>query len=188
MELSNLLEKQVFCVLDTETTGLSPRSGDRIVEIAVYKIDLSNGYRLSDKYVKLINPERYIPLSVSKIHGIYDYHVEKAPKFFEICESFLEFIGNNILVIQNAPFDLSFLNNELRLCSHLSLDNEIIDTISMSWKVFRGHTRHNLDSICQRLNINTAVQRHRAEGDVIITAEAFIKMREMLIKKTEHSD
>ncbi|HPO28114.1 MAG TPA: 3'-5' exonuclease, partial [Petrotogaceae bacterium] len=108
--------------------------------------------------------------------------------FFEICESFLEFIGNNILVIQNAPFDLSFLNNELRLCSHLSLDNEIIDTISMSWKVFRGHTRHNLDSICQRLNINTAVQRHRAEGDVIITAEAFVKMREMLIKKTEHSD
>jgi len=98
MELSNLLEKQVFCVLDTETTGLSPRSGDRIVEIAVYKIDLSNGYRLSDKYVKLINPERYIPLSVSKIHGIYDYHVEKAPKFFEICESFLEFIGKPVTV------------------------------------------------------------------------------------------
>jgi DNA polymerase III epsilon subunit len=188
MELSKLLEKQVFCVLDTETTGLSPRNGDRIVEIAIYKIDLSNDYKLFDKYVKLINPERYIPLSVSKIHGIYDYHVEKAPKFYEICESFLEFIGSDILVIQNAPFDLSFLNNELRLCSHLSLENEIIDTISMSWKVFKGHTKHNLDTICQRLNINTEVQRHRAEGDVIITAEAFIKMRDILITKMKHSD
>jgi DNA polymerase III epsilon subunit family exonuclease len=113
--------------------------------------------------------------------GISDFHVSGAPRFFEIADDFLNFIYNKVLVIQNVGFDMKFLNNELRLCGYNSLNNNTIDTVLLSRKIFRTERRHNLDSIADRLNIRKNVNRHSAEGDVIITTEAFVKMRNIIL-------
>ena len=181
--LNILRNNDTYCILDTETTGLSPERGDRLVEIAVYKIKLSkdnNTFSVIDKFVSLLNPERTIPFYASKIHGIRDKHVKDSPTFYEIMHDFLTFIEDHILVIQNAKFDLNFLNAELP--NGYKINNKVIDTIKMSHIMFKKERRHNLDIICQRLNINTEVSRHRAEGDVILTSQAFVKMRKYIIE------
>jgi DNA polymerase III epsilon subunit len=173
-----------FCVLDTETTGLSPKTGDKLVEIAIYKIKINEmNYTIEDKFITLLNPERMIPYYVSKIHGIYDHMVEKSPNFHEISEKMTNFLSNIPLVIQNAPFDLSFLNNELNLCRRNEITNPIIDTIYISRQYYGNGVKHNLDAICKRLNIIKKVSRHRAEGDVILTTEAFFRLRKLLLIK-----
>jgi DNA polymerase III epsilon subunit len=178
----DLLENNEFCVLDTETTGLNPQNGDRIIEIAVYNIITEkDDYFVKDKFVSYINPERAIPYFITKMTGISDFHVSGAPRFFEIADDFLNFIYNKVLVIQNVGFDMKFLNNELRLCGYNSLNNNTIDTVLLSRKIFRTERRHNLDSIADRLNIRKNVNRHSAEGDVIITTEAFVKMRNIIL-------
>ncbi|BBE32054.1 hypothetical protein OSSY52_21950 [Tepiditoga spiralis] len=178
-----LKDNNTYCVLDTETTGLSPQNGDKLVEIAVYKIKILEdniNFIIKDKFITLLNPERNIPFYASKIHGIRDKHVENSPKFFEIQEEFLNFINNCVLVIQNARFDLKFLNFEIS--NEQYIKNQILDTMKMSHRVFKGERKHNLDIICKRLNINTNVSRHRAEGDVILTSQAFVKMRKYIIE------
>ncbi|MDN5343158.1 MULTISPECIES: 3'-5' exonuclease [Oceanotoga] len=180
----DLLKNKEFFILDTETTGLSPKNGDKLVEIAIYKINITDDdkdYIIKDRFITLLNPEIPIPYYVSKIHGIFDLHVRNSPKFYEISDDLLNFIGTGILVIQNAKFDIAFLNRELELCRKDELFNPVIDTIKMSHKVFKGETRHNLDIICHRLNISTNVSRHRAEGDVILTTQAFFKMRQRIL-------
>ncbi|WP_240739643.1 3'-5' exonuclease [Marinitoga lauensis] len=139
-----------------------------------------SNYYVKNKFVTYINPERHIPSFITRITGISDFHVAGAPKFFEIAEDFLKFIKNKILVIQNVGFDMKFLNNELRLAGYRELNNKTIDTIMMSKSVFKGERKHNLDAIASRLNILKKVNRHSAEGDVIITTEAFVKMRNIL--------
>lgn len=182
--INSLICKNIFCVLDTETTGLSPKKGDKLVEIAVHKIIVDNNkYNIIDKFIKRLNPERIIPYYVSKIHGIYTHMVENEKRFFEIAEDFLKFIGKDILIIQNASFDLSFLNNELNLCRKNELYNDVIDTVYLSKMIFKNYTKHNLDEICKRLDINIKVKRHSAEGDVCLTTEAFYKMRRILIQR-----
>jgi DNA polymerase III epsilon subunit len=177
-----LLKNNEFCILDTETTGLNPQNGDRIIEIAVYNIITEkDDYFVKDKFVTYINPERSIPYFITKMTGISDYHVIGAPRFFEIADDFLNFIYNKILVIQNVGFDMKFLNNELRLCGHNPLNNNTIDTVLLSRKLFRKERKHNLDAIAERLNIRKNVNRHSAEGDVIITTEAFVKMRNIIL-------
>lgn len=177
-----LLKNNEFCILDTETTGLNPCTGDRIIEIAIYNIitEKSN-YHVKDKFVTYIYPERSIPYFITKITGIGDYHVVGAPRFFEIADNLLKFIENKILVIQNVGFDMKFLNRELELAGYMELTNETIDTIMMSRRIFKNERKHNLDAIASRLNIVKHVNRHSAEGDVIITTEAFVKMRNILI-------
>lgn len=178
----NNLNASVFCVLDTETTGLSPENGDRIVEISVYKIKINgNSFEITDKFYHKINPERNIPFYVSRIHGIYNKDVTGCPFFSEITDDFIKFISDEILVIQNAGFDLSFINNELKLSNRCGINNSVIDTIYLSKLIYRNERRHNLDIICERLNIKKDIQRHSAEGDVIITTEAFVKMRNIIL-------
>ncbi|KAF2955830.1 3'-5' exonuclease [Marinitoga sp. 38H-ov] len=177
-----LLKNNEFCVLDTETTGLNPQNGDRIIEIAIYDIITEkNDYYVKGKFVTYVNPEREIPYFITKMTGITDFHVLGAPRFFEIADNLLKFLNNKILVIQNVGFDMKFLNNELRLCGYDSLKNKTVDTVLLSRKIFRTERRHNLDSIAERLNIRKKVNRHSAEGDVIITTEAFVKMRNIII-------
>lgn len=177
-----LLKNNEFCILDTETTGLNPQNGDRIIEIAVYNIITEkDDYFVKDKFVTYINPERSIPYFITKMTGISDYHVIGAPRFFEIADDFLNFIHNKIVVIQNVGFDMKFLNNELRLCGYSPLNNNTIDTVLLSRRLFKTERKHNLDVIAERLNIRKKVNRHSAEGDVIITTEAFVKMRNMIL-------
>ncbi|OQY10614.1 MAG: hypothetical protein B6I29_00930 [Marinitoga sp. 4572_148] len=180
--LKLLKDNNEFCVLDTETTGLNPNNGDRIIEIAVYNIITEESdYFVKNKFVSYVNPERAIPYFITKMTGISDYHVAGAPRFFEIADNFLEFVKNKILVIQNVGFDMKFLNRELELAGYNSLNNKTIDTIMMSRKIFKEERKHNLDAIASRLNITKHVNRHSAEGDVIITTEAFVRMRNILI-------
>ncbi|GAB6190059.1 hypothetical protein JCM30566_18020 [Marinitoga arctica] len=177
-----LLKNNEFCVLDTETTGLNPENGDRIIEIAIYNIITEeSNYFVKDKFITYIYPERSIPYFITKMTGISNYHVAEAPKFFEIANDFLKFIENKILVIQNVGFDMKFLNSELELCGYQILNNKTIDTILMSRKIFKYERRHNLDSIVSRLDISKKVSRHSAEGDVILTTEAFVKMRNIIL-------
>ncbi|WGS65488.1 3'-5' exonuclease [Marinitoga aeolica] len=180
--LNLLKNNNEFCILDTETTGLNPQNGDRIIEIAVYNIITEeSNYFVKDKFVTYINPERSIPYFITKMTGISDFHVIGAPRFFEIADNFLNFIYNKILVIQNVGFDMKFLNRELELVGYNNLSNKTIDTIMMSRKIFKKERKHNLDAIASRLNISKQVSRHSAEGDVIITTEAFVKMRNIIL-------
>ncbi len=167
-----------FVVLDTETTGLSPERGARLTEIAGIVIE-DGKIRHDSSFSTLIDPECGIPYHITKITGITDEMVFGKPKFHEVLPEFLNFIGDRILVIQNAGFDLRFLDYFCNCCNLDIIRNYYIDTIHMSRKLFKG--KHNLDAIMERLNITIPRNsRHRALGDVIATAEAFIKMSDMI--------
>lgn len=174
------LDENIYCILDTETTGLSTKNGDKIIEISIMKIDLNNMNNV-EKFDYLLDPEMDIPYYASKVNGIYNKDVIGCKTFSEISKDMLDFIGDSVLVIQNAKFDIKFLNNELSLCGLDEIENRVIDTIAMSKKLFPDCKKHNLDIICDRLGIDTNVERHRAIGDVMLTAEAFILMRKMLL-------
>lgn len=165
-----------YVVLDTETTGLSPSKGARLIEIAAVVV---RDFQIieEEKFDELINPERTIPLFITKLTGINNFMVKGKPTFEKILPFFYSFVSDRILIIQNAPFDLSFLDHYGEKAGIGKLNNSFIDTISMSRTLFRG--RHNLDIMLARLNIFPE-DRHRAMGDVNATARAFIKMAEML--------
>ena len=167
-----------FIVLDTETTGLSPDRGARLTEIAAVMVR-DGEIDHETKFSTLLDPECNIPYHITKITGITNKMVFGKPKIHEVLPEFLEFIGDNILVIQNASFDLRFLDYYCSSCNLGSIGNYYIDTIHLSKKLFKG--KHNLDAIIDRLGIEIPEKsRHRAMGDVLATAEAFIIMVDLL--------
>ena len=166
-----------FVVIDTETTGLSPHKGARLIEIAGVVIDETWTIREDKSFHSIINPKIPIPVFTTRLTGINNRMVMHAPPAEEVLPAFLDFISGRILVIQNAPFDLSFLNYYTEKLNLPRILNPVIDTIWLSRKLFHG--RHNLDLILARLNI-LAEDRHRALGDVILTAKAFVKMVAMI--------
>jgi len=168
-----------FVVLDTETTGLSPYKGCRLIEIAAVII---RDFEISEMetFNELIDPERPIPIFITQLTGINSRMVRGKPRFDEVYKRLLDFIQDRTLIIQNAGFDLSFLDYYADYYSLETINNPYVDTISLSRYLFTGH--HNLDMILARLNI-IAKDRHRALGDVIATGEAFIKMTEKIGKE-----
>ncbi|MFO7883058.1 MAG: 3'-5' exonuclease [Kosmotogaceae bacterium] len=170
------LKDRNFVILDTETTGLSPYRGSRLIEVAALRIE--NGkINERDCYSELINPELPIPIFITRLTGISSRMVKNSRTVDRVLPDFLNFLGDDILVIQNAPFDLSFLDHHALDIGLSPVKNEFIDTISLSRSLFRG--RHNLDTILARLNI-LPENRHRALGDVLATAKAFLKMSQMV--------
>ena len=162
-------------VLDTETTGLSPRDGHRIVEIGA--LEMENKVLTGNKFHFYINPERDMPQEAYRIHGILGDFLKDKPLFKDIADSFLKFIDNSQMVIHNAPFDIKFLNHELSLLNLPSLElANAIDTLIIARKAFPG-AKVNLDALCRRFKVdNSSRQYHGALKDAELLSEVYVEL------------
>jgi len=169
-----------YAVLDTETTGFYYDRGDRLVEIAAVKI--RDGKIVpSDNFQSMINPERSIPLSASRVNHITDEMVTAAPKFAEIIDQFEEFLADvDYVFIHNAKFDLSFLKAEYARCQRALKLPKVVCSVELSKAFYPELRTHNLNAIAKRfdLEIKEGELRHRALGDVILTGEVILKFYE----------
>ena len=161
-------------VLDTETTGISVKEGHRIVEIGC--IELENLIPTKNKFHCYLNPERKVSEKALEIHGYNDEFLVNKKKFFEVEEEFLNFIKDKGLIIHNAEFDLSHLNNELSLINKKKLDNEIVDTLVLAREKFPGSSV-SLDALCRRYGVdNSRRKQHTALIDCDLLAKVYINL------------
>jgi DNA polymerase-3 subunit epsilon len=161
-------------VLDTETTGLDPDDGHRIVEIAC--IELMNHLPTGKLYHCYINPERPMPAEALAVHGLDDEFLMQHPLFAAVADAMLEFIGDTPLVIHNAEFDLRFLNAELRLLSRPPLTSPITDTLLLARRRFPGASA-SLDALCRRFAIDlSGRERHGARVDCALLAAVYLEL------------
>ncbi len=161
-------------VLDTETTGLSPAEGDRMVEIGCVELLHT---RKGEQFHSLIHPDREIPPEATRIHGITNERVANAPRFAEIVDAFLAFIGDDTLVIHNAAFDIGFLNAELKRLNRPLLEmTRVIDTMTLSRRKFPGLSA-SLDALCRRLKVdNSHRSQHGALLDADLLASVYVEL------------
>ena len=161
-------------VLDTETTGILIKDGHRIVEIGC--IELDNLVPTQNKFHFYLNPERKVSEDALKVHGYTDEFLSKQKKFNEIGDQFLNFIKDKRLIIHNAEFDLSHLNNELSLSGRKKIQNEIIDTLILARDKFPG-SQVSLDALCKRFRIdNSKRTQHTALIDCDLLAKVYINL------------
>jgi DNA polymerase-3 subunit epsilon len=161
-------------VLDTETTGLSPATGDRVVEIGC--VELINHIPTGRHFHVYLNPDRSMPEDAYRVHGLTDEFLRDKPRFREKAVEFLEFIGEAALIIHNAPFDMGFLNAELERAKLPSLINPVIDTVMLARQVHPG-ARVSLDSLCKHYGIdNSRRTLHGALLDSEILAEVYLEL------------
>jgi DNA polymerase-3 subunit epsilon len=162
-------------VLDTETTGLDPASGHRIVEIGC--IELYNHVPTGKTLQRLINPLRAMPTAAFEVHGHSDEALAKQPTFEKVVDELLEFIGDAPLVMHNAAFDMAFLNAELALCNRSPIpDVRAIDTVSMARRKFPGAPA-SLDALCKRFAIDlSAREKHGALLDAQLLASVYLEL------------
>lgn len=162
-------------VLDTETTGLDPASGHRVVEIGC--VELFNHLPTGQVFHKYINPERDMPVEAFNVHGLSEEFLSDKPVFADIAQEFCDFIGDATLVIHNADFDMKFLNWELKLLSRDVMPRErAIDTVAMARRKFPGSPA-NLDALCRRFGIdNSAREKHGALLDAELLAEVYLEL------------
>ncbi len=161
-------------VLDTETTGLSVKQGHRIVEIGC--IELENLIPTKRQFHYYINPERRVSEEALKIHGYSDEFLSKQKKFSEIVEEFLEFIKDKTLIIHNAEFDISHLNNELKIFGKERINNKVIDTLSLARDKFPG-SQVSLDALCKRFRIDNSKRvTHTALVDCSLLSKVYINL------------
>lgn len=162
-------------VLDTETTGLNPYEGHRIVEIGA--LEMVNKVLTGNKFHFYINPQRDMPSEAYRVHGISTDFLKDKPVFQEVADEFLEFIKDGKLVIHNSPFDIKFLNYELSLLNLPSLElSEAIDTLTIARKNYPG-ARVNLDALCKRFKIdNSSREFHGALLDAALLAEVYVEL------------
>ena len=161
-------------VLDTETTGLSVKDGHRIVEIGCLELD--NLIPTSKKFHCYLNPERKVSEKALEVHGYTDEFLSKKKKFKEIVNEFLDFIKNKRIIIHNAEFDLSHINNELGILGIKKIDNEIVDTLTIARDKFPGSSI-SLDSLCKRYRIdNSKRNKHNALIDCELLTKVYINL------------
>ena len=162
-------------VLDTETTGFDPESGDRIVEIGA--VELKGHVPTGNTYHQYINPERAMPEDAFQVHGLGDEFLADKPVFKDIAQDFVDFIGDAKLVIHNAAFDMKFLNAELKWVGKPQIDWErAVDTLAIARKKFPGSPA-SLDALCRRYGIdNSARTLHGALLDSEILAEVYLEL------------
>ena len=161
--------------LDTETTGLSPNDGDRILEIAC--IETKDLIPTKKIFHKLINPERKVSQEAFKVHGFSNDFLQDKQKFKEIAEELLEFIDGKKLIIHNAPFDIGFLNSELKKINKKVLDiKKVDDTLSLARSKFPASS-NSLDNLCKRFNIDISRRtKHNALLDCELLREVYINL------------
>tara|TARA_B100000242_G_scaffold157501_1_gene112539 strand:- start:387 stop:1052 length:666 start_codon:yes stop_codon:yes gene_type:complete len=161
-------------VLDTETTGISVKEGHRIVEIGC--IELNNLIPTKRKFHCYLNPERKVSQKAFEVHGYNDDFLSKQKKFSEIVDEFLEFIKGKKIVIHNAEFDLSHINNELKILGKKEINNEITDTLILARDKFPG-SPSNLDALCKRYRIDNSRRiKHTALVDCDLLAKVYINL------------
>ena len=162
-------------ILDTETTGLSVRDGHRIVEIGC--IELQDLIPTSRKFHCYLNPERKVSEKALEVHGYTDKFLSSQKKFTDVVDEFLNFIDNKRLVIHNAEFDLSHLNNELKLLGKKKINNEnIVDTLALARDKFPGSPT-SLDALCKRYRIdNSKRTQHSALVDCELLSKVYINL------------
>lgn len=162
-------------ILDTETTGLDPKSGDRLVEVGC--VELLNRIPTGREFHRYINPERDVPAEAVAVHGLSGTFLEDKPLFAHVAGEFLEFIGEDSLIIHNANFDIGFLNAEL---GRISLPAITMDRVTCTLQLARR--RHpagpnNLDALCRRYGIDISKRtKHGALKDSLLLAEVYIEL------------
>ncbi len=162
-------------ILDTETTGLDPTKGDRVVEIGcVEVVGLVPTGRTFHQY---INPERSMPAEAAAVHGLTESFLADKPVFMDIAEAFIEFIGDARLVAHNAPFDIRFLNSELTRLGYAALEmSRVVDTVVVARRMFPGSPA-SLDALCRRFNIdNSNRTMHGALLDAQLLADVYMEL------------
>jgi DNA polymerase-3 subunit epsilon len=183
--------RQIF--LDTETTGLSPENGDRIVEIGC--VELVNRKLTGNNLHFYLNPERDSHEDALKVHGISNEFLKDKPKFGEIADELLEYLQGADVLIHNAPFDVGFINKELELQKRPPIKtyvNSVADTLAMAKDMFPGK-RNSLDALCDRLGVdNSGRTLHGALLDAELLADVYIYMTRgqdaLLIEVEDSSD
>lgn len=165
-------------VLDTETTGLEPEQGHRIIEIGC--VEMINRRLTGNHYHQYLQPDREIDEGAIEVHGITEAFLADKPRFADIASEFLDFIKDAELVIHNAPFDVGFINHELKLLDskHAPLESycSILDTLALARKQHPGQ-KNNLDALCKRYNVdNTQRDLHGALLDAEILADVYLNM------------
>jgi DNA polymerase-3 subunit epsilon len=162
-------------VLDTETTGLDPKNGDRLIEIG--GVEIINRIPTGIEFHRFINPERDVPLDAQNVHGISTEFLIGKPVFRDVVRDFLAFIGDDVLVIHNAQFDINFLNHELGLLGEKPLSfDRVVDTLALAR---RRHPAgpNSLDALCKRYGIdNSQRTKHGAIVDSLLLAEVYVEL------------
>ncbi len=161
--------------LDTETTGLDPRTGDKIIEIAC--VEIVNKVRTGNFFHSYINPRREVPQEAFRIHGISTEFLQDKPIFDHVAHKFLDFIKGGKLVIHNAAFDVKFLNHELKILGLAALDQaHIIDSLTIARNKFPG-SPNSLDALCKRFNIDTSKRtKHGALLDTELLVDVYVEL------------
>ena len=162
-------------VFDTETTGLDPYQGDRLVEIGC--VELVNGFPTGQSFHRYLNPERDMPEAAFNIHGLSIEFLRDKPVFAEVCEEFLAFVGDAPLVAHNAMFDLGFINAELERCKRPALERErLVDTLMLARRRYPAGP-NRLDDLCARFSIDLSRRtRHGALLDAELLAEVYVEL------------
>jgi DNA polymerase-3 subunit epsilon len=167
--------RQVF--LDTETTGLYPAQGHRIIEIAA--VEVINRRVTSNHFHVYLNPDREIDAAAQEVHGITLESLQDKPRFKDVVDEFLDFVADAELVIHNAPFDIGFLNSELGKIDRQNIEKtagSIIDTLKMA-KEMRPGQRNNLDALCRHFGIDNSKRTlHGALLDAELLADVYMAM------------
>ena len=161
-------------ILDTETTGLSTKEGHRIVEIGC--IELDNLVPTKNRFHCYLNPDRKVSEQAFKVHGYTDKFLSKQKRFDQIVDEFLNFIKESRLVIHNAEFDLSHLNNEMKILGKEKIKNEVVDTLTLARNKFPGSST-SLDALCKRYRIDNSKRvKHTALIDCDLLAKVYINL------------
>ncbi len=162
-------------VLDTETTGLDPAEGHRLVEIGC--VELSNHLPTGNTYQVYLNPMRDVPAEAARVHGLTTEFLKDKPLFAEAVGDFLDFIGDATLVIHNAEFDMKFINAELKSAGFQKIPmTRVIDTLPMAREKFPGQSA-SLDALCRRFNVDLSVRKlHGALLDSELLSEVYLEL------------
>lgn len=162
-------------VFDTETTGLSPANGDRMVEIGC--VEMFNRVETGRTFHSYFNPGRPMPREAEAVHGLSDRFLSDKPGFDTVCEALLEFIGDSPLVAHNAAFDFGFINHELGGCGRpIVCTSRMIDTLTIARQKFPG-AKHSLDALCTRFGVDRSLRvKHGALIDAQLLAQVYVEL------------
>jgi len=162
-------------VFDTETTGVSPSTGDRMVEIGC--VEMFNRVETGRTFHAYINPQRHVPAEVERVHGLSTRFLSDKPCFHEHAEELIAFIGEAPLVAHNAHFDFGFLNHELALCGRDPVClSRMIDTLALA-RVRHPGAKHSLDALCTRFGIDRSIRvKHGALIDAQLLAAVYVEL------------
>ncbi len=162
-------------VFDTETTGLNPLTGDRMVEIGC--VELLNRVETGRTFHAYFNPGRAMPSGAEAVHGLSDAFLSDKPPFHGVCEELLEFFGDSPLIAHNASFDFGFLNHELSLCGRpLVCLSRMVDTLMLARQRHPG-AKHSLDALCTRFGVDRSLRiKHGALIDAQLLAQCYVEL------------